>query len=524
MSKKTQADSLDLARQYLAAIVKSTDDAIVGATADGTITTWNAAAKRLFGYTSAEVNGKRLALIMPGGRSKDLARFLEQVRKGKRIEHFETVCVDKNDQRIHVSLTISPVADRAGKVVNSVTIARDITRRVRGREALLKRNRELLTFHKLSEIVLSPRPLEESYHDIAQEICAATGFPIVSIAIYDETRQVMVFRGLLGFPAKSNRTTLELPAEKTMSGIIMRTGKPIIESHFRDLPKYRNIVMRRVRAQTFVGYPMKVSGKTIGCLNLAHTESVEINENTAQWIESLANYVAVLTERKRAEEELHESREQLRELSRQTQLAIEEDRKRIAREIHDQLGQELSLFQLELGLIEDQLSSGQKDLRNKLKSMSNLVDSSIMTVQRISSDLRPTLLDNLGLGAAVEWAAKEFQKRTRIRCLASIEPPELKLDQDRSTALFRILQEALTNVLRHAKATRVSVRLTKKDDAVVLTIRDDGTGIALRRINDAKSVGLTGMRERVRPWGGKIFITGEPDKGTELTINVPTKP
>lgn len=221
---------------------------------------------------------------------------------------------------------------------------------------------------------------------------------------------------------------------------------------------------------------------------------------------------------------MHESREQLRELSRRTQSAIEEERKRIGREIHDQLGQELSLFQLELGLIEDKLPRMQKDLRDKLKSMSALIDSSIRTVQKISADLRPTLLDNLGLGAAVEWAVKEFQKRTRIRCQVSFEPFEVKLDQERSTALFRILQETLTNVLRHARATKVNVLLVKREDAVVLTVRDNGIGIPRQRINDPKSVGLTGMRERVRPWGGKVSITAGSRKGTDITIIVPMKP
>jgi PAS domain S-box-containing protein len=524
MSTKNHIDDLDLSHRYLAAIVKSSDDAIIGSTAEGIITSWNAAARRLFGYKASEVLNKHLALIVPRDKTHAMARIIKKVQKRKSIHRSETVCIGKRKQLIHVALTISPITDGTGKIIHSVTIARDLTRRVRGIEARHKRERELLTFYKLSEIILSPLSLEESYYAIVQEICAATGFPIATIAIYDEARQVMVFRGLRGFPAKPSRTSVEVPVKKTISGIIMRTGKPIIESHILDRPEYRSKVMRWARAQTFIGYPMKFSGKIIGCLNLAHTETVEISENTVQWIESLANYVAVLTERKRAEEELRESREQLRELSRDTQFAIEEERKRIAREIHDQLGQELSLFQLELGLIQDQLLRTQKDLRSKLKSMSVLVDSSIRTVQRISSDLRPTLLDNLGLGAAVEWAVNEFQKRTRIKCQISLEPSDVKLDQERSTAIFRILQEALTNVLRHARATKVSVRLIKTDDAVVLTIRDNGIGIPRHRINDSKSVGLTGMRERVRPWEGKVNIRVEPRKGTEITTSIPMKP
>jgi PAS domain S-box-containing protein len=514
----------DLAQQYLAAIARSSDDAIIAATASGMITDWNAAAHRMFGHTAANVRGKRLTLIIANDRANELTRLLKQAKKGKRTRRVETFCVHKNKQRIPVSLTIAPVTDGAGGVQSCVTIVRDLTRRVRGREALLNRNRELLTFYKLSEIVLSAHPLEQSYTAIVREISLATGFPIVTVALYDESRDLMVFRGLMNFRGQPGQSVLELPPKQTLSGIIMRTGKPIIESHLLGNPRYQSIVMRGVKAQTFVGHPMKYRGRFIGCLNLAHTKSVEVTASTLKWIESLANYVALLTERKRIEEELRQSREQLRELSRETHSVIEEERRRIAREIHDQLGQDLSLFQLELGLIQDQLLQTQKDLRKKLKSMSVLVDSSIRTVQRISTDLRPTLLDNFGLGAAVEWAAREFQKRTKIRCLVSIQPAEVKVDQDRSTALFRALQEALTNVLRHAKATKVRIQLTKTNDAIVLAIRDNGVGIPRKQINDSKSVGLTGMRERVRPWAGRVVITGGPRRGTEITVIVPMKP
>ena len=405
-----------------------------------------------------------------------------------------------------------------------IAIVRDITRRLQGTETRVRQNRELLTYHKLSQIVLSSRSLPDSYRDIADEIRAATGFPIAAIAIFDEVRQTVAFHGLKGRRTRPNHPALELPVSATLSGFIIRTGKPVVATHVQDLPEYRSKMMLRTRAQTFVGYPMRVGQKVVGCLNLVHTQNVEISNDTKQWIEGLANYAAVLTERKRAEEELRASREQLRELSRSTQSAIEEERKRIAREIHDQLGQELSLLQLELGLIQDGIPNAEKDLRAKAKSMTRLIDSAIRSVQKISTDLRPTLLDNLGLGAAVDWATREFQKRTKTRCQVSIEPPDLKVDQERSTAFFRILQETFTNILRHARASRVEVRLEKHKGAVVLNVTDNGIGIPLHRITDPKSVGLTGMRERVLPWGGSVAISRKPDKGTEIIVTIPLNP
>ena len=400
----------------------------------------------------------------------------------------------------------------------------DITDRRRTLEELDRRNRELLTFHKISEIVLSPRSLEESYDQIVDEICSATGFPIAGIGLYDEVRNTIMLRGLRTLPSQAGRPLLDLPVDQSPSGVVIQTGKPYILTHLLENTKYRLSGVRRVGAQTFVGYPMKVGHKIIGCLNLLHTDNITISEQMGRWIQSLANYVAVLTERKRAEEDLRASREQLRALSLYTQSAIEDERKRIAREIHDELGQELSLLQLELGMLTDQLPKSEKSVLRKAKSMTKLIDSSIRSVQRISTDLRPTLLDNLGLGAAVEWAVREFHKKTKIRCQVVIDPLDLKLDQERSTALFRTMQETLTNVLRHADASRIILRLTKHHDVVVMTIRDNGIGIPAERVNDPGSVGLSGMRERVRPWNGTVVITGKPSKGTEVTVTVPLQP
>ena len=486
--------------------------------------TWNPAAERLYGWTAQEIRGRSISLIISADHLQEALGTLDQTRRGKAVVQFESVCTGKDGHRIDVSLNISPIKGEDGSVMGVVTIVRDITRRLRGRETLVRRNRELLTFHRLSQIVLSSRSLQESYRDIVDEIRAATGFPIAAIAIVDEARQTLVFHGLKESRVRPGRPPREYPISTTLSGVVIRTGKPLFEAHIMDRPEYRSKLLRGTRAQTFAGYPMKVGKRIIGCLNLAHTENIDISDETRQWIEGLANYVAVLTERKRAEEDLRTSREQLRELSRWTQSAIEEERKRIAREIHDELGQELSLLQLELGLIQDRLPKAGKDLRAQARSMTKLIDSAIRSVQRISTDLRPTLLDNLGLGAAVDWAAREFQKRTKIRCRVSVDPPDLKLDQERSTALFRILQEAFTNILRHARASRAEVRLVRQQNTVVLKIRDNGTGIPLHRITDSKSVGLTGMRERVHPWGGSVAISGSNGKGTEIIVTIPLSP
>lgn len=383
------------------------------------------------------------------------------------------------------------------------------------------RHREMQTFFKLSKIILSSNSLEKSYDRIVDEVCAATGFPIAGIGLYDQGRKRIILRGQRSRLGRASRPTVELPLYGTPAGRVVQTGKPLISTHLLERSKYPRLRLRRLRAQTFVGYPMKIDKKTIGCLNLLHTENIKVSKELGQWIGSLANFVAVLTSRKRAEEEIRLSRERLRELSERTQSAIENERRRIAREIHDELGQQLSLIQLEMGMIRNRLPRSEKGIRLKMNSMIKLIDSSIRSVQRISADLRPALLDDLGIGAALEWAVKSFQKRTKILCKISIHPPNLILDQERSTVLFRVLQESLTNIVRHAKATKVHVYLTKRNRAVELIVRDNGIGISAKKVSDSHSIGLIGMRERVRPSGGSVMITGIPGKKTEVVVTVP---
>ncbi len=237
--------------------------------------------------------------------------------------------------------------------------------------------------------------------------------------------------------------------------------------------------------------------------------------------------VAVLTDytkRREAELALKRSREELRNLSHHLQSVREKESQRIAREIHDELGQQLTALKMDLSWLSKRVvlsDVGGKRYSEKLRSMSDLIDSTIQTVQKISSELRPGLLDDLGLFPALEWLVQDFQSRTKIKCSARFDCEELKLLPDISTAIFRISQEGLTNVARHSKADRVAITLKEKDDNLELRIRDNGKGIDEKKIFAPTSLGLMGMRERVRPFKGELSIHGVPDKGTTLKVVLP---
>jgi signal transduction histidine kinase len=229
-------------------------------------------------------------------------------------------------------------------------------------------------------------------------------------------------------------------------------------------------------------------------------------------------------DRERAEEQLRESHKQLRALSVYLQHVREEERTRIAREVHDELGQALTSCKLDVSWLAHHLSRGQKELREKAKGLSAHIDSTIQTVRRISTDLRPGILDHLGLVAALEWQANEFQLRTGIRCEVSTRLNESQLDPELTTAFFRIFQETLTNVIRHAAATRVKVQLKEEASRIILEVRDNGRGIGRDEISDPRSMGLLGMRERAALLGGDFSIRRlSAGKGTRARVAIPRR-
>lgn len=243
--------------------------------------------------------------------------------------------------------------------------------------------------------------------------------------------------------------------------------------------------------------------------------------NVKKQITGVIHIVRDITQRKQSEEQLKNSREQLSNLTAYLLSVREEERRRIAREIHDELAQVLTALKMDLFWLSKKLPENQKLLYEKTKSMSELVDTTIGKVQKISSELRPGLLDDLGLQAAMEWQAGEFQNRTGIKCEIIFNSKSNKLDQERSTAIFRIFQETLTNVARHANATRVRVRLKENAGNLLMEVRDNGKGITEEQMSSPKSFGLIGIRERIHFFGGEIKMSGVQDKGTAVTVSIP---
>ncbi len=226
-------------------------------------------------------------------------------------------------------------------------------------------------------------------------------------------------------------------------------------------------------------------------------------------------------ERRRTEERLRKSHEQLRALSMYLQHIREDERIRISRQVHDELGQALTGLKMDLYWLASRVPKQLRAVREKTKTMSAHIDTTIQTVRRISTELRPGILDDLGLVAAIEWQAAEFQKRTGVKCEVTSELSEPILDEELNTAFFRIFQESLTNVVRHANASRVDVRLWEQQGNLFMEIKDNGRGILEAEVSNTKSLGLLGMRERAALLRGELTVSGVSGEGTTVRVRIP---
>ncbi|MEI7729638.1 MAG: PAS domain S-box protein [Verrucomicrobiota bacterium] len=236
---------------------------------------------------------------------------------------------------------------------------------------------------------------------------------------------------------------------------------------------------------------------------------------------TLQSYYRDISERQRAEVELAHSREQMRALAARTTTVREEERTRIAREVHDNLGQLVTGIKMDVVWVANRLNFDQEELRRKMRDIADLADVTVEMVREISRELRPGVLDDLDLAAALEWQAKEFERRTGVVCDFNSSLREEVVWPELATTLFRIQQEALTNILRHANATHVEVTLSQEQGTVCMRVRDDGRGITASELNDKSALGLLSMHERAFALGGRVDISGTPGGGTVVVAEIP---
>jgi PAS domain S-box-containing protein len=471
--KRAQEELTKLSRA-----IKHTADSVMIASRDGTVEYVNPAFEKLTGYSSEEVIGKTPSILKSGEHDAQFYGSLWETILSGRIFRAEFINRKKSGELYHQEETITPIVNGGGSVVHFVSTGRDITERKRVEEDLRKSEGKFRAIFDNTSDGMFLVDLNARNFFMCNATCST----------------------MLGY-------TQEEFLNLDIADIHPEDDLPFVYEQIGEFERGEHGVRSDIRFKRKDG-SILVADLSPALVAIAEKQYLVISFRD-------------ISERKRVEEKLRKSYEQLHHFAVSLQSSREEERSRIAREIHDELGQALTGLKFDISWIGKKLPKGTEELKDKTRSIAGVIDGTIQMVRRMSSELRPGVLDRLGLAAAIEWQVEEFQSRTGIKCTRSPNFEGLRLERDRATAIFRIFQEALTNVARHANASAVDVSLSLESGNLILEVRDDGVGIPESALLDPKSIGLLGMKERAMAFGGRVNIVGHPGSGTRVILIIP---
>ena len=317
----------------------------------------------------------------------------------------------------------------------------------------------------------------------------------------------------------SNKEFLQGVSGTLMSFLIetLKMKKIFNFSNIENIPDKDTVeLFRQQNVVSILAIPLFVKGNFFGFISFSDcTKQREWTVQDVIFLLSISRIIIAVNERKLAEEELKDSMRELHKLTRYVQKVREEERVVIARELHDDLGQSLTAIKIDLGIIRQ--SASDKKTAQKIIKLTALVSETIKTVQRITFQLRPAIIDDLGLEAGIEWYTSEFSERNGIEINLDLKP-DIVISPEISLVIFRIMQESLTNVSRHAKATKIDIQLSESDDCINFVVKDNGIGIVENQLNSKTSFGIIGMKERADSVGGQLIIFKNREVGTSLQL------
>jgi PAS domain S-box-containing protein len=484
------------ASNLLAAIVDSSDDIIISKNLDGIITSWNNTARRVFGYSSKEAIGAHITLIIPKDRLPEEDTIISRVRRGERIEHFDTVRQRKDGTLIDISLTISPVRDSSGRIVGASKVAREITDRKRAERstallaAIVDSSDDAIVSKTLDGIITS-------WNKSAERIF-----------------------GYLPEEAVGKHITLIIPRDRwnEESSIIARICRGDRVDHFQTLRRRKDGSLVDV---SLTISPVKDSaGNIIGASKVARDITAQVR--AAEALRSREEEFRRLSQS--LDHQVRSRTRELQELSWQLMRLRDEERRHVARELHDCAGQSLAVLAIEVDQLLQRASTS-PELAADIEQIRETVRQLHSDIRTTSYLLHPPLLDESGLQAAISWYAGGITERTALHIDVEISDDLGRLPRDLELVLFRFIQEALTNIHRHASATKASIMMSRSQAHVTAEVRDNGSGMSAERLRQVSSggsgLGIRGMRERIRQFQGSMEIQSDAN-GTKVSVEIPS--
>lgn len=458
----------------LKSLVRDAPVALVSLDLNRHVRIWNQAAERIFGWREDEVIGRTLPHI-PADREEQSVSLHNQVVSGESLNDIELERLTKDGKAVRLNFSTTPLRDFNNNVIGLVGV----------------------------------------YEDVGDTQAQAGITPEIPF-------RGLVEQSLVGlYIIQDDMFQYVNPRFAEMFGYTQHEMAPQLVSKFiadQDAAKVNENLRKRIAGEiTSLFYHFKGQHKD------GRLVDIDVHGTRFQYRGQPAVIgVAIdVTEARQREEEIVRSHERLRELSQHLLSMREEQRTKISREIHDVLGGTLTALKMDLSWLSRHTT--EEKMTARVQTMMDLIRDAIETVRKISADLRPGVLDNLGLFDAIEWEAERFRERLDIACNIAMPAASIELDDAVATAIFRIFQETLTNISRHAQATRVDIAATHASNVLTIEVRDNGQGISKNELHHSKSYGLVGMSERALQIGATLDIDSEAGKGTQVILRYPVK-
>jgi PAS domain S-box-containing protein len=511
----------DKAIGLLAAIVDSSDDAIISKTLQGIITSWNAGAERLFGYSAAEAVGNSITMLIPPDRIQEEREIISRLVKGERIEHFETVRVNRDGDFVEVSLTISPVKDSSNRIIGASKIARDISARKRVEE-------DLRNYSARFETLLNQAPIGVYLVD--------NDFRIVQV----NPIALPAFGNIPGLIGRDFDEVIHILWEKDYADEIVRifrhtlaTGEPYQTPERLEYRIDRAVTecyewgVNRISLGESV-YGVVCYFKDISAQVKARIQLAESEERFRTLAESLEAAVKDRTqELQQRNADLQKHTDSLRYLSMRLIMAQDQERRRIARDLHDSAGQNLTALSMRLTQLDADARRDPSRISQGIKEAQSLIHDLTEEIRTTSYLLHPPMLDETGLASALRWYIDGLAERSSLSIELIIPDNLERLAPDVELAIFRLVQECLTNIHRHSGSKTASIRIARDNGNIRAEVQDHGTGISPERLSAIEykglGVGIRGMRERVLQSHGELTISSDA-LGTTVTAIFPVSP
>ena len=427
------------------------------------------------------------------------------------------------------------IKERAEALENLLAEKEKAEKQIRGKNA------ELAALNEISTAVSQSLELKKIMGLAIKELRKMVGDKAVIIYLLDGTRQALTIAAQEGLSEESVKELSRLNLGEGLTGNVANLGRASAYDDYSSYPQPIKAAIEKEKLHSLLAVPLMAKKQVVGVLTVASRAPYHFTPEEISLLTRIGNHIGVAADnallhkdlkkserkyknlvenQKKALNELKRSRGELRNLSVHLQSVREVETTRVARKIHDELGQLLTGLQMDLAWLEDKLPVDSKRIREKTRNMSGLLESALESVHGITAELRPSMLDDLGLPSTIEWQTSLFQKRTGIRCKVIIRGCA-DIQKELATSIFRIFQETLTNIMRHSNATKCRITLSENEEELFLEVIDNGIGVTQWQIDNPKSFGMIGMRERAHLWGGAVHVQKAKPSGTTVRVVIP---